>query len=383
MSQKDYYELLGVARDASKDDIKKAFRKLALKYHPDRNPNDDKAEQMFKSISQAYEVLQDDQKRAAYDRYGHAAFEGGGAPGGGAGFGPGGFDFGFGGGFSDLFDEVFGGFAGGGGQAAQAGRGSDLRFNLEITLETAFAGGQHNIRVQASSKCEACDGSGGENGSKPKTCGTCQGRGVVRSQQGFFTIERTCGTCGGTGHVIDKPCRPCNGSGRVRKDRTLSVSIPAGVEEGTRIRLTGEGEAGLRGAPPGDLYVFLTITPHAFFTRDGATIRCKVPVPMVTAALGGAVDVPTIDGTRAKVTIPAGTQSGNQFRLKGKGMTVLRRQGRGDMIVHVVVETPINLNREQKDLLQKFEQESSTEATHPESTSFFAKVKEFWKELKE
>src|SRR5690348_8390837 len=303
MAKKDYYELLGISRDASADELKKAYRKLAMQHHPDRNPGDQQAEQKFKDISEAYDVLKDEQKRAAYDRFGHAAFENGGRGGGGAG------DFGFAAGFADIFDEMFGEFMGGRrGQGANA-RGNDLRYNLEITLEEAFKGKQTTVRVPTMAMCEACSGSGAEAGSKPVSCPTCYGNGRVRAQQGFFTIERTCPSCHGVGRVIENPCRKCGGQGRLRKEKTLSVSIPAGVEDGTRIRLAGEGEAGLRGGAPGDLYISLAVKPHRFFQRDAANIHCRVPISMPSAALGGSIEVPTIDGGRAKVNIPAGTQS--------------------------------------------------------------------------
>ena len=322
MAKQDYYELLGVAKGASADEIKKAYRKMAMQYHPDRNQGDKEAEHKFKEISEAYEVLKDEQKRAAYDRFGHGAFEGGrGGFGGGAGGGFGGFDFG-GGGFADIFDEMFGEFMGGrrGGGGAASGRGQDLRYNMEIGLEEAFKGTQANVRVPTSVQCDGCNGSGAAAGTQPITCPTCQGHGKIRAQQGFFTIERTCPGCHGQGRVIKDACKTCGGAGRLRKEKTLQVNIPAGVEDGTRIRLAGEGEAGLRGAPPGDLYIFLAIAPHPIFQRDGANIHCRVPIPMTTAALGGTVEVPTIEGSRTKVTVPPGTQSGHQFRIKSKGM---------------------------------------------------------------
>ncbi|MEA1649558.1 molecular chaperone DnaJ [Nitrospirillum sp. BR 11164] len=380
MAKQDYYELLGVAKTASADDLKKAYRKLAMQYHPDRNQGDKAAEQKFKEVSEAYEVLKDEQKRAAYDRFGHAAFENGG---GRAGAGAGGFDFGSG--FADIFEEMFGDFMGGrrgGGQGP--GRGSDLRYNLEISLEDAFKGTSTNVRVPTSVACDVCNGTGAESGTQPVTCPTCNGAGKVRAQQGFFTIERTCPACSGAGRVIKDPCRNCGGHGRVRKEKTLQVNIPAGVEDGTRIRLSGEGEAGARGAPPGDLYIFLAIAPHALFMRDGANIQCRVPIPMTTAALGGTVEVPTIDGSRARVSIPPGTQSGHQFRLKGKGMSVLRSTQRGDMYVTALVETPVNLTKRQQELMREFEKAGEEKGgTHPESEGFFAKVKELWADLKE
>lgn len=379
MSKRDYYEVLGVERGASAEQLKKAYRKLAMQYHPDRNPDDPAAAEKFKEINEAYDVLKDDQKRAAYDRFGHAAFENG-RGGGGPGFG----DFHFTGGFSDLFEEMFGDFMGGRGRQA-SGRGNDLRYNMEISLEDAFAGKTATITIPSSATCDACQGTGGRDGAQPVSCPTCHGAGKVRAQQGFFTIERTCPTCQGMGRVIKDPCRVCGGQGRVRKDKTLSVNIPAGVEDGTRIRLAGEGEAGMRGAPPGDLYIFLTIRPHRIFQRDGANIYCRVPIPMVTAALGGTLEVPTIEGSLTKVTIPAGTQSGNQFRLKGKGMSVLRSPARGDMFIQAVVETPVNLTPRQQELLREFEKAGDAEEGRhsPESHGFFAKVKELWKDLTE
>jgi molecular chaperone DnaJ len=381
MSKRDYYEVLGAPKNASADDLKKAYRKLAMQYHPDRNQGDKTAEQKFKEINEAYDCLKDEQKRAAYDRFGHAAFEGGGGrP--GAGGAAGGFEFG--GGFADIFDEMFGEFMGRGGRGGQTNnRGNDLRYNLEISLEDAFKGSATQVRVPTSVMCDPCGGSGAEAGSSPTSCGTCNGAGKVRAQQGFFTIERTCPTCNGAGRVIKDPCRHCGGQGRVRKEKTLQVSIPAGVEDGTRIRLAGEGEAGLRGGTPGDLYIFLSIAAHRFFQRDGANLHCRVPIPMTTAALGGTIEVPTIDGSRAKVNVPAGTQTGHQFRLKGKGMSVLRSPQRGDMYINVMVETPVNLTKRQQELLREFEKDASENGQNPESEGFFAKVKEFFADLKD
>src|SRR5579883_3474630 len=377
MAKQDYYELLGVRKGASAEDIKKAYRKLAMQYHPDRNPGDKAAEQRFKDINEAYDCLKDEQKRAAYDRFGHAAFENGGRGGAGAG------DFGFAAGFADIFDEMFGEFMGGRrGQGANT-RGNDLRYNLEITLEEAFKGKQTTVRVPTMAPCEPCGGTGAEAGSKPVSCPTCYGSGRVRAQQGFFTIERTCPACQGAGRVIENPCRACAGQGRVRKEKTLAVNIPAGVEDGTRIRLAGEGEAGLRGGAAGDLYIFLAVKPHRFFQRDGANIHCRVPISMATAALGGTIEVPTIDGGRAKLNVPAGTQSGHQFRLKGKGMSVLRSPARGDMYVQVVVETPVNLTKRQQELLREFEKAGDGQRTSPESEGFFARVREFFEDLRE
>jgi len=379
MAKRDYYDILGVARDASDEELKRAYRKLAMQFHPDRNPGDAKAEARFKEANEAYDVLKDAEKRAAYDRYGHAAFDpaAGGGPGGSGGFGGAGP---FGGAFEDIFEEMFGRFGARGGGGRAAGRGADLRQGVEISLEEAFAGTKKTIRVPTSVACEACKGSGAEGGaSAAQTCPACNGTGKIRAQQGFFLIERTCPTCGGQGRVIKNPCRICGGAGRVQRDRTLSVTIPAGVEDGTRIRLAGEGEAGLRGAPPGDLYVDVGVRPHPLFQREGANIFVRVPLRMTQAALGGAVEVPVIDGGRARVTIPPGTQSGDQFRLRGKGFSVLRSAARGDMYVQVAVETPQNLTKRQRELLEEFEAEASKDGrSSPESEGFFAKVKEFW-----
>ena len=377
MAKSDYYDLLGVERGADEAALKKAYRKLAMQYHPDRNPDDKSAEQKFKEINEAYDVLKDPQKRAAYDRFGHAAFEQGGP---GAQAGGGGFDFASG--FADIFDEMFGDRAGGR-RHAHSRRGADLRYNMDISLENAFSGKQARIRVPSSVACDSCHGSGAASGSGPVTCPGCDGHGRVRAQQGFFTVERTCPTCQGVGQVIKDPCKACGGSGRVQKTRTLSVNIPAGVEEGTRIRLAGEGEAGMRGAPPGDLYIFLTIKPHRFFRRDGANVHCRVPIPMTTAALGGTVEVPALEGKRAKVTIPAGTQSGHQFRLRGKGMPSMRGGGRGDMYIEAIVETPVNLSARQKELLKEFDDSGNHKRTSPQSHGFFSKVKEFWDDLRD
>ncbi|MBT5498995.1 MAG: molecular chaperone DnaJ [Alphaproteobacteria bacterium] len=380
MAKADYYESLGVEREANADDLKKAYRKAAMKYHPDRNPGDAEAETKFKEVNEAYEILKDDQKRAAYDRYGHAAFENGGA--GGPGGGPTGFDFAAG--FSDIFDEMFGASGGArrGGRNASS-RGGDLRYNLEISLEDAFQGRQVEVHVPSTASCESCEGSGAKDGAQPKSCPTCQGMGKVRAQQGFFTIERTCATCHGQGQVIEDPCRECGGSGRTRKEKKLSVNVPPGVDDGTRIRLSGEGEAGLRGGPPGDLYIFLTISEHVFFQRDGADIYCRVPIPMMIASLGGAIEVPAIDGSRAKVNIPEGTQTGQQFRLRGKGMSVLQSKLRGDMYIDAQVETPVKLTKRQKELLREFDNSGGSEVHSPRSEGFFSKVKEFWEDLTE
>src|SRR3712207_4186473 len=377
MSKRDYYEVLGVAKTASEAEMKSAFRNLAMQYHPDRNPGDHEAEVKFKEINEAYQTLSDGQKRAAYDRYGHAAFANGGGGGAGAGFNGDFSDF-----MSDIFENFFGetGRAGGAGRGRGASgreRGADLRYNLEISLDEAFHGKTAELKIPTSITCEACSGSGAKPGSKPKACPTCGGAGRVRATQGFFSIERTCPNCHGRGEVIDDPCGQCGGAGRVTRERTLSVNIPAGVEDGTRIRLAGEGEAGLRGGPAGDLYIFLSLKPHPFFQRDGADLFCRVPISMVTAAIGGEFNVPTLAGTEALVKVPEGTQSGKQFRLKGKGMPVLRSRDVGDLYIQVVVETPQNLTRRQRELLQEFERESSRE-THPESDGFFSRVREFF-----
>ncbi len=369
MAKRCYYETLAVERSASDGEIKAAFRKYAMQYHPDRNPGDKSAEHRFKELNEAYEVLKDPDKRAAYDRFGHAAFEHG-MGGGAAGFGA---DFGTT--FSDLFEGIFG-MSGGRGRSSGRERGADLRYNMEITLNEAFIGKTAQIRIPTSVTCEACSGSGAKAGTKPKTCPMCGGHGRVRHAQGFFTLERTCPNCHGRGQSIDTPCASCAGSGRVTRERTLSVSIPPGVEDGTRIRLAGEGEAGVRGGPAGDLYIFLSIGAHPFFQREGADLHCRVPVSMVTASLGGEFEVPTIDGGRTKVKVPEGTQSGRRFRLTGKGMPVLRSRQSGDMYVQVMVETPQKLTKKQRDLLAEFERLSSSE-TQPESTGFLGKVKEF------
>jgi molecular chaperone DnaJ len=384
MSKRDYYEVLGVARRATADEMKAAYRKKAKELHPDRNPGDAQADQRFKELNEAYDILKDDQRRALYDQHGHGAFEGaGGARPGGQGFG---FDFSTS--FTDVFDDLFGEFMGGRGGRAGAGggnrasRGADLRYNMEISLEDAFAGKTATIRVPGSVTCEPCGGSGAEAGSKPQACPTCSGVGKVRAQQGFFTIERTCPTCQGLGRVVKNPCKSCNGAGRVQRERTLNVNIPQGVEDGTRIRLAGEGEAGLRGGPKGDLYIFLSLSPHTLFKRDGGDLYCRVPVSFVSAALGGQIEVPTLGGGRARITIPEGSQSGKQFRLRAKGMPGLRGQGAmGDLFVEIAVETPVNLTKKQQELLREFDK-AGTSQNSPETTSFFAKVKEIFSNSK-
>lgn len=366
-----YYETLEVDRNADDTKLKAAFRKLAMKWHPDRNPGDASSEIRFKEINEAYEVLKDGNKRAAYDRFGHAAFEQGGMGGGAAGFGAG-----FASSFSDIFEDLFG-MAGQRGRSGGRERGGDLRYNMEITLEEAFQGKAAQIEIPVSVTCESCSGTGAKAGTKPKNCAMCGGAGRIRQAQGFFTLERTCPGCQGRGQMIEDPCPSCGGSGRVNRERSLSVNIPAGVEDGTRIRLAGEGEAGVRGGPPGDLYIFLSLVPHEFFQRDGADLHCRVPISMVTAALGGELEVPTIDKGTAKVRVPSGTQSGRRFRIATKGMPVLRSRQTGDMYVQVVVETPQNLTKRQQDLLAEFEKLSSGE-TQPEAAGFFTKVKDFF-----
>ncbi|CAH1661722.1 MAG: molecular chaperone DnaJ [Chelatococcus sp.] len=376
MAKLDYYEVLAVERSSSDGQIKAAFRKLAMQFHPDRNPGDHTAEAKFKEINEAYDVLKDPQKRAAYDRFGHAAFEQAGA--GGPGFGNDFSDF-----MTDIFDTFFGDARGGARGARSASgreRGADLRYNLEITLEDAFAGKTETLRIPTAAACTTCSGSGAKPGSKPRQCSTCGGAGRVRAAQGFFSIERTCPACQGRGEVIDDPCPDCSGAGRITRERSLSVNIPAGVEDGTRIRLTGEGEAGLRGGPAGDLYIFLSVKPHPLFQRDGADLFCRVPISMVTAALGGAFEVPTVDGKQHKVEVPEGTQTGKQFRLRGKGMPILRSRDAGDLYIQVVVETPQKLTKRQRELLAEFDQESSRD-THPESAGFFSRVKDFFEGL--
>ena len=364
----DFYELLGVTRTANAEDIKKAYRKLAMQHHPDRNHGNKDAEKKFKDLSHAYDVLKDPDKRAAYDRYGAAAFDG--SNGGPGGF-QGGQGFDFGSVFGDIFEDMFG--RGRGGRPDT--RGQDLRFNLEITLEQAYAGTEATVRVPSSVACEPCHGSGAEAGSKPQPCTTCHGRGRLRAQQGFFTVERTCHVCHGAGQVIDKPCKSCMGQGRVRREKTLKVNIPAGVEDGTRIRLTGEGEAGTRGGAAGDLYVFLSVRRHQLFEREGADVHCRVPISMVQATLGGNIEVPTLDGKMARINIPAGAQNAHQFRLRGKGMPIVRSTQRGDMYIEINVETPTNLTARQKELLKEFEKAGKTS---PESEGFFSKVKEMF-----
>ena len=373
MAKRDYYDTLGVARGATAAEIKSAYRKLAMRFHPDRNPDEPDAEHRFKEAAEAYEVLRDEDKRAAYDRFGHDAFDGAGAAGAGFGFTASSF--------ADVFDDLFGEFMGA--RRGGARRGADLRYNLEISLEDAYRGRQATIRTTTTVTCEACAGSGAEAGSQPIACTTCQGAGKVRAQQGFFTIERTCPRCQGAGRIIEHPCAACHGTGRQAREKQLQVNVPRGVEDGTRIRLAGEGEAGVRGGPPGDLYIFVSIAPHRLFQRDGGNLFCRVPVAMTSAALGGAIEVPTIEGKRARITVPAGTQPGHQFRLKGKGMPALRGAGLGDMFVQVTVETPVSLTERQKELLKEFDAAGAPETHSPEAHGFFTKVKELWDDLRE
>ncbi len=377
MAKADFYETLGVGKKADAKELQSAFRKLAMKWHPDKNPGDAAAEAKFKEINEAYETLKDPQKRAAYDRFGHAAFEQGG------GGGPGGFGGGAGAaGFSDIFDDIFGDMMGGRQRRSSNGRerGNDLRYNMEVTLEEAFSGKTAQIRVPTSVSCDVCTGTGAKPGTKPSVCGTCQGSGRVRAAQGFFSIERTCPTCQGRGQTISDPCTKCHGQGRVTEERTLSVNIPAGIEDGTRIRLQGEGEAGMRGGPAGDLYIFISVKPHDFYQRDGADLYCAVPISMITATLGGKFDVSTLDGTKSRVTVPEGTQAGKQFRLKGKGMPVLRSSQTGDLYIQIAIETPQKLTKRQRELLTEFQAISSKD-NNPESSGFFAKMKDFFDTL--
>ncbi len=380
MSKRDFYEVLGLSRGASAEEIKKAYRSKAKEFHPDRNADKPDAESQFKEVNEAYEVLKDGEKKAAYDRFGHGAFDGGMGGGGRPGSGMGG-NADFASAFSDVFDDLFGDFMGGRqGGRQRASRGADLRYNMRVTLEDAYNGLQKTIKVPTSVPCGECKGSGAEGGAEPTACPTCSGLGKVRATQGFFTVERTCPTCSGLGQIIKNPCNVCSGAGRVQQERALSVNVPAGVETGTRIRLAGEGEAGMRGGPPGDLYIFIEVEPHEIFERDGAELHCRVPVSMTAAALGGDIEVPTIDGGRSRVKIPGGSQSGRQMRLRGKGMRSLRGGATGDMFIELAVETPVNLTSRQKELLREFE--SLAEDNNPESHSFFNSVKSFWDSMK-
>lgn len=377
MAKKDFYEVLGVNRDASDDEIKKAYRKLAMKFHPDRNPDNPKAEEQFKEAKEAYEILSDANKRAAYDQYGHAGVD---PQAGGFGGGFGGGGGGFGDAFADIFGDIFGGRAGGGGGGrSNIYRGADLRYNLEISLEQAAKGTETKIRIPTMEVCETCSGSGAKSGTQPKTCPTCQGSGQVRLQQGFFSIQQTCPKCHGTGRIIPDPCGTCHGAGRVKQHKTLSVKIPAGVDEGDRIRLAGEGEHGVNGGPPGDLYVQIHLKTHSVFQRDHNDLHCEMPISFTTAALGGEIEIPTLDGA-AKIKIPAETQSGKVFRLRGKGIKGVRSHVHGDLLCHVVVETPVNLTERQKELLRELEEISQGDSANhnPKAQSWMDKVKDFF-----
>ena len=375
MADRDFYDILGVQRNASDDEIKKSYRKLAMKYHPDRNKDNKEAEKKFKEATAAYEALKDPEKRAAYDQYGHDAFRQGGM-GGGQGFGD------FAGGFSDIFEEFFGGGFGGSSRQRGPQRGNDLRYNMSISLKEAFSGKKSQIRIPSYEGCELCSATGSADKSGPSTCSTCGGHGKVRSTQGFFSIERPCPKCGGEGSSIKNPCLKCSGTGQVKKQKTISVTIPAGVDTGTRIRISGEGEPGHRGAGNGDLYIFVEVQKDKLFEREEENIFCQIPISITTAILGGEVEVPTIEGKKARLNIPAGTQSETQFRLKGKGMSILRQTRRGDMYVETNVEIPVNLTGKQKEILKEFEKEGGTSKKHsPKSQSFFSKLKEVWEDL--
>ena len=370
MAKRDFYEILGVNRDASNEDIKKAYRKLAMKHHPDRNPDNPKSEGLFKEAKEAYEILSDEQKRAAYDQYGHAGVDPQARSGGG--------NSGFGDSFSDIFGDIFGG---GGGSRSNVYRGADLRYNLEISLEDAAHGSETRIRIPTMAECEVCAGSGAKKGTQPKTCPTCAGHGQVRMQQGFFSVQQACPKCHGTGRYIPDPCTTCHGTGRIKQHKTLSVKIPAGVDEGDRIRLSGEGEAGVNGGPTGDLYVQIHLKPHAVFQREHDDLHCEMPVSFTTAALGGEIKVPTLDGA-AHLKIPAGSQTGKAFRLRGKGVKGVRSHAHGDLLCHVVIETPVNLTDRQKELLREFEEISQGDAgrNNPKAQGWLNKVKEFFSE---
>lgn len=373
-AKKDYYEVLGVNRDASDEEIKKSFKKLAMKYHPDRNPDNPKAEESFKEAKEAYEILSDAQKRAAYDQYGHAGVDQNGG-GGFGGFGGGGFSDAFG----DIFGDIFGNAGGRGGQRSNVYRGADLRYNLEISLEDAARGTESKIRIPVQSTCETCHGSGARPGTSPVTCTTCNGHGQVRMQQGFFSVQQTCPKCHGSGKMVKEPCPTCHGNGRVKENKTLNVKIPAGVDEGDRIRLSGEGEAGVNGGPTGDLYVVIHLKEHSIFQREGANLHCEMPISFSTAALGGEIEVPTLDGA-AKMKIPTETQTGSVFRLRGKGIKPLRSSEYGDLMVHVVVETPVRLTEKQKDLLREFESSTQADAGKhsPKNKSWVDKARDFF-----
>ncbi len=373
MAKKDYYEILGVDKSCDDKTLKSAFRKLAKEYHPDHNAGKPEAEAKFKEISEAYERLKNPESRAAYDRYGHAAFDGGG----GRGNYSGGFDGNFSSAFSDIFNDFFGEFSNSTRSRETSNRGSDLRYNLEITLEEAYSGKSDTINVPMNTECTGCKGNGGENGEAPIVCPNCQGSGKTRASQGFFMIERSCTSCNGSGQIVVNPCKSCGGQGRVKKPKKLSINVPAGVEDGNRIRLSGQGEAGLRGGRTGDLYIFVSIKPHKFFQRDGSDLYCNVPVSMATAALGGQIDIPTIDGSKLSVSIPEGSQNNKHLRLRGKGMPILRQKNFGDLHLQISVETPVNLSKKQKQLLEEF-QNISNEKNNPVSDSFFKKLRDLW-----
>ncbi len=379
MAKADYYNTLGVSKNASQEEIKSAYRKLAMKYHPDKNPGDTSSEAKFKEASEAYQVLSDSQKKSNYDQFGHAAFENGGG-GGGGGFGDfGGFDSGS---FSNIFDDFFGDFTGGGRRrsSSRSKRGSDLKINIEVTLEEAYQGKKQTFEVPTSEKCVECSGSGAATGSKASTCRTCDGHGQVRAQQGFFTLQQTCPDCGGEGKTISKPCKICRGTGTNRVNKTLSIQIPKGVDDGTQMRLAGKGEAGPRGGTQGDLYVYLSLKKHPIFKREEENLYFELPVSIVDAALGTTIEIPTIDGSKSNVKIPSGTQTGKQLRLKDKGMPLLRGSGFGDLYLQIKVEVPVNLSREQKILLEKYK-ELEDSKNNPENESFLKKAKNFWDSL--
>jgi molecular chaperone DnaJ len=380
MSKKDFYELLGIGKSASQEEIKKAYRKAALKYHPDKNPNNKDAEEKFREVTEAYEVLSDPEKRSSYDQFGHAAFSQG-MSGGHGGFHSEGFDV------NSIFEEMMRGFGVGGRQAhrqhqeAEQLRGSDIRYDIEISLEKAYKGSKENIKFVTNDTCDSCKGSGSADGAKPVTCQTCHGHGAVRFQQGFFTMEKTCHTCDGLGKTISTPCRSCHGQGRLRKQKNLEVTIPAGVDHGTRIRVSQEGEAGLRGGKNGDLYLFISLKPHKFFKRQGQDLHCKATISMVTAALSGQVDLPSIDGKDIKLDIPEGTQNGSNIKMKGHGMPPLKGGSRGALIVEIFVETPVHLNQKQKELLNEFKTQEKGQSNSPQSSGFFSRVKSFFEDF--
>ena len=375
MEQKDYYSILGIDKNATADEIKKAYRKLALKYHPDKNQGDKASEEKFKEISEAYDILKDDQKRAAYDRYGSSAFSGGG------GGGHGGFDFSENfANFSDIFEEMFGGAFSGGrsrGGRSSAQPGSDIRYDMSISLEEAYHGVRSNIKFTTLIRCSHCSGTGSEGQTKPSPCPACGGRGSVRYQQGFITIEKTCPTCGGAGSILSDPCKKCSGSGRIKGEKNLEINIPAGVDTGSKIRISGEGEAGFKGGQSGDLYIFVNVLNHKIFTRKGNDLYCEATISMIKAALGGEIEVPALDGEVCQIKVPQGTQSSCQFRVKGKGMPVLKSSKRGDMIVEVIVETPVSLSKKQKEILEEFANDRDEKTNSPKSFEFFRKIKEW------